>query len=61
MGEDQAGQARDADGVFRRLFLHIGDTEQQQRHAFFGVPVAFHGGHLGRLVLEGVEAVSVTD
>ncbi|MNE36035.1 hypothetical protein D3C80_1298290 [compost metagenome] len=63
VSQDQAGEIRNLDLVVRGFSLHVGDAEQDQRHAFtWGIaPVPFHRRDFRRLVLESIEAVHVAD
>ncbi len=63
MGQDQAAERRDLELEASGFGLHVGDTEQNQRGWLAGhiLPVAFDRGDFHRLVLEGIEAMEVTD
>ena len=57
--QDQAGELGHLDRIVGAAFLLVGQAEQRQRRALFGVPDALDGGDLGRLVLQRVQAVQV--
>jgi len=63
MRQDQAAQAGNLHLVPGFLALHVGPAEQDQRRALAACvfPVAFHGGQLGRLMLQRVQAMQVAD
>ncbi|KWV89095.1 hypothetical protein PFLmoz3_01994 [Pseudomonas fluorescens] len=63
VSQDQAAQVRNLDRVFGFLGFHVRPTEQNQRRGLVAdiFPVAFNRGDLGRLMLEGIEAVEVAD
>ena len=58
--EDVAAETWDLDLVAGRFGFHIGPAEQDERLAGARLPVSFHGGDLGRLVLQRIEAVQVS-
>ena len=59
VGQDQAAEPGDLDGVIRRRGPHVGPAEQNQRRARAGLEVAFQRGDLGGLVVQRIEAVRV--
>ncbi len=61
MGENEAAQVGDRDGEMVRRRGVVGNDEQVQRHAAFGVPDRLDRGELRRLMFERVEAVRVAE
>ena len=59
VAQDQAAELRDPDGVAGGLGLEVGQAEEIERRPGMGLEMALHGGDLGRLVLQRVEAVEV--
>ena len=59
MGEDQAAELRDRERVVGPLGRHVRHAEQDQGRAALRLEMALHRRDLGRLMLEGVEAVQV--
>jgi len=61
MGQDQAAEGWNFQCIAIGLRLLVGPGEQDERLGAARLPVAFHGGHLDRLMVEGVEAVEIAE
>ncbi len=63
MGQHETSEIRNTDSETSRLSRHVGDAEQYERNALARsvLPMPFYGCDLSGLMLEGVEAVLVSD
>ena len=63
MGEKQAAQMRNLHRIARRLGVHIGQAEEDKRHALtrLVLPMSFDRGDFCRLIFKVHEPVLVTD
>ena len=61
VGQDEAAEIRHLERPSRDLGLLIGPADDDERRSRLRLPMALHGGELGRLMVKGVETVQVAD